>query len=279
MELAFNELSCQPYANDFTACYSRIEQFVKTYKAAEAHGFRGVRFQPSFDQIPLAENYSLADFCNDSHASTRTLVEIMLSIRRYPFIDDDSEEEKRYVQNNFFLLKNEERFQVYGLAVACLYQTAAIGFYSEIYRDTVLFSVKIEGDEEGCVSVISVSKPEHFEKKEFIDWKQQTSKIHLTECNTPASGKQISLRNDHGKDVLLNFSKRLVQSPYVVEIVNSLPYNSNEKKFIRKIKPDGLIEIVLINTDKGLGLAVKTTGRNYNETKAIAQILQEEFHR
>jgi hypothetical protein len=68
MELVFDELSCQPHANDFTACYSRIKQFVKTYKAAEIHGFKRIRFQEAFDQILLTEKYSLTDFCNDPRA-------------------------------------------------------------------------------------------------------------------------------------------------------------------------------------------------------------------
>jgi hypothetical protein len=34
----------------------------------------------------------------------------------------------------------------------------------------------------------------------------------------------------------------------------------------------------LTNTDKGLGLVVKSTGRNHKETEAIAKVLKEEFN-
>ncbi len=60
-------------------------------------------------------------------------------------------------------------------------------------------------------------------------------------------------------------------------IINSLPFNSYERKFIRKIREDGLIEIVLPWTDKGYGIVVKTTGRTIKETEMIGKIIMEEY--
>ena len=56
-----------------------------------------------------------------------------------------------------------------------------------------------------------------------------------------------------------------------------LPYNPYEQKFIKRVRENGLIEIVLPWTDKGYGMVVKTTGRNLRETKRIAEIIEEEF--
>ena len=69
-----------------------------------------------------------------------------------------------------------------------------------------------------------------------------------------------------------------VQSEYIIEVVNSLPFNPKETDFIHKIKSDGLIEIVLPWTDAGLGIVVRTTGHTYAETKKIAEILEEEYN-
>ena len=91
------------------------------------------------------------------------------------------------------------------------------------------------------------------------------------------SDKKIVLRNDHGKDVLEDFSKRLVRCPYLIGVVNSLPYNPHERKFIKRVKENGLIEIVLPWTDKGYGIVIKTTGRTIRETEKIAEIIEEEF--
>lgn len=76
---------------------------------------------------------------------------------------------------------------------------------------------------------------------------------------------------------MLDFSRRLVQSPYVVAVVNSLPYNPAAGNFIRRVHPDGKIELVLVWTDAGLGLVVQSTGRNLRETQAIAEILKDQF--
>jgi len=273
MELIFNELSVQPFAGDFTDCFERMKQFIKTYKDAELHGFKRVRFQQSFDNIMLQNNYTMCDFMNDSRS--RTFANILLGIYRYPFIDDNSDEEERYIQNNFFIFKNGKKIPVHGLAAVYLYQTIGIGFCSESFWNNIKFVLQIEGEENRIENVLSVSCPEHFKEQVFLDWKEQNTDIQLIKCDMP--DKKISVRDDHGKDVLLQFAKRLVKSPYVIEIVNSLPYNSNANNFIRKIKYNGLIEIVLTNTDRGLGLVVKTTGRNLTETKAIAKILQKEF--
>jgi hypothetical protein len=273
MELIFNELTCQPYAKDFTDCYSRVEQFVKTYRASECHGFSRIRFQLAFDQIFLEDGYTLNDFVQDPRV--RTFATIMFSIYRHPFIDDATKEEDQYIQNDFSILKEGNKLRVHGLAAAYLYQTIGIGFCSEPFWEMLLFSLQIEGSEEGCAEILAVSMPQHFENNVFLKWKEQNAEIRLIECEIPVASKRISLRNDHGKDVLQKFAERLVYSPYVVEILNSLPYNQHENKFIRNVKPGGLVEIVLTNTDEGFGLVVKTTGRNHRETEAIAKILDD----
>jgi hypothetical protein len=67
---------------------------------------------------------------------------------------------------------------------------------------------------------------------------------------------------------------KLVKSPYVIKVVNSLPFNPQKKHFINEIYPDGKVEIILTWTDEGFGLLVQTTGRNMQETKKIADIIE-----
>ncbi len=97
------------------------------------------------------------------------------------------------------------------------------------------------------------------------------------ESDLQIEDKKISLRDDHGIDVLMDFSKRLIRCPYVVGVINSLPFNSRERKFIKKIREEGLIEIVLPWTDKGYGVVVKTTGRTMKETEMIGRIITEKY--
>jgi|SRR5690554_197709 len=112
-------------------------------------------------------------------------------------------------------------------------------------------------------------------------WKiySENKDVILVENDTPPEKKQINLRDDGGKDILYKFSKKLVNSPYVVSIINSLPYNPHEKEFVKEVFKDGLIELVLTNDDRGIGLKVQTTGRNFRETKKIAHILEEKYYK
>ena len=99
----------------------------------------------------------------------------------------------------------------------------------------------------------------------------------LVESSLAVADKNISLRNDHGMDVLMDFSKRLLRCPYVIGIVNSLPFNPHERKFIKEVRNNGLIEIVLPWTDEGYGIVVRTTGRTIQETKRISEIIDERY--
>jgi putative CRISPR-associated protein (TIGR02619 family) len=89
--------------------------------------------------------------------------------------------------------------------------------------------------------------------------------------------KQIHLRDDHGKDILMDMAKRLRRSPYVTGITNSLPFNPKAKNPIRRVRADGLVELVLTKTDAGIGLCVQTTGRNLVEANTIALHLRDKF--
>lgn len=109
------------------------------------------------------------------------------------------------------------------------------------------------------------------------EWKNQQP-IHLFETTLKPEQKKISIRDDHGKDKLTEFAKKLVNSVYVIEVINSLPFNSKDTSFIKNISYDGKIELVLHKTDKGLGLVVQTTGRTKRETDKIAKILEKEYY-
>lgn len=273
-DMVFNELSIEPPAKDKTEGYARIAKFIETFKCGRQYGFNRVRFEDSFDQILLYPEYTLNNFCNEQ----RTLGILLRGLARYPFIDDDSEEEKRYIENCFVILKNGERLLSYGLAAAYLYTTLGIGFASDAFWEDFQHLLEIQGDDRKTATVYCVSTPDHFKNAAIEQWLESSRKIELVKCPLSTHDKHISLRDDHGKDILMQFSKKIVQSPYVVRIVNSLPFNPAERKFLKHIRANGIIEIVLTDTDRGLGLVVKTTGRNARETKRIAQILQEKYY-
>ncbi len=101
----------------------------------------------------------------------------------------------------------------------------------------------------------------------------------LEECQTAPADKKIHFREDYGTDILQRLAKKLVTSPYVCAVINSLPFNSRETKRIRPNQSfeNGQVEIVLVKTDAGIGMLLQTSGRNVAETSRIADLLAEKF--
>ncbi|HBB33999.1 MAG TPA: CRISPR-associated protein [Cyanobacteria bacterium UBA8803] len=108
--------------------------------------------------------------------------------------------------------------------------------------------------------------------------KQETAILSLIpKDKTDPERKPISLRDDHGQDILEAFAKKMRRSAYVKKIINSLPFNPAQTNPIRRTYPNGIVEFVLTWTDSGLGLCIQTTGRNLAETNSIALHLRKEF--
>lgn len=108
--------------------------------------------------------------------------------------------------------------------------------------------------------------------------KKETAILSLIpQDDTNPESKAINLRDDHGKDVLLAFGKKIRRSPYVTKIINSLPFNSKQINPIRRTFENGIVEFVLTWTHKGFGMCIQTTGRNLAETNSIALHLKNQF--
>jgi len=284
MDLIFNELSVSPLSGNKTMGFERVVLFLKTFKRSQDLSYNKIRFDVATGEDVLAKTrvtreYSLADyrgfFLQDRQ--NRRYGQLLLGLAKRPYIDDNSEEEGRYIQNTFKIKKDGQIIEPYGLAAAYIYSTIGIGFNSEPFWEVCKFELTIIGEGKGNAIVFCVSKPEHFEDRELNQFVENRLPVILMETSMLPENKRINLRDDHGKDVLREFSERLVRSPYITGIINSLPYNRFERNFIRKVFPNGNIEIVLTKTDKGLGVIVETTGRNKRETEEIAKILERNF--
>ena len=129
------------------------------------------------------------------------------------------------------------------------------------------------------VFATNIAAEEHFKEKKIKVFIESLGDVNLVECLTMPKDKSISLRDDHGKEKLLAFAKKLMNSKYVVSVINSLPFNPKAVNLIKEIYPDGKIELVLYWEDKGIGIIIQTTGKNYRETEAIAKELKKEYDR
>lgn len=275
MELIFNEQSAISPAKNLTDAYTAVKQYIQTYKEAEKHEFKKIRYEKPFDQITIAPNCTLTDFCNNP--AHRTLSNLLLGFARHPFIDDNTSEENRFIENNFFIEQNSRQISVEGLGVAYLYKSIAISFVFDPFWNQIKHRLYVTGKEAGEYDIIAISHPDHCNDADFLEHKDRWKPVKLVESKILPTNKRIHLRDDHGKDKLEAFAQRLCQSPYVEAILNSLPYNPHARDFIHSIEDNGRIEIVLVETDRGLGLILQSTGRNKRETESIANILKEQY--
>lgn len=257
MELFFNELSIKK--RDSINPES-IVMVAKVYKELLKYGVTTCRIAP--------DDYNRLLKMVSNGPDSINVRNFYFSFFRTPYESEEVEEcQDVYLEHNWTY--EEER--CFGFALAFLLGTAGFSLYSPEW-DIPFISLFKDLDPN---NVRNICIKEHVGL--HIPQIQKKNEIELLICNLQASEKKIVLRNDHGIDVLEGFSKRLVRCPYLVGIINSLPFNPYERKFIKKIREDGLIEIVLPCTDKGYGIVVKTTGRTIYETKKIAEILEEEF--
>lgn len=281
MELIFNELSLQPTASDPHSAQLLVEKIAQTYSKAKSQGFQKIRFHEVFEQIALTEGYTFSDWLNTT--SNRTLKDLLLAAKVYPFINEKDEwAETEYLKQRYFF-ENEfiERTEPQGLAAAIIYQTLSLSLLNHEYWQRVELPVSVSGEYlEGILiakRVFNVCETTSFENAVIQEFIGKITSPTLIATEIAPDQKTLHLRDDHGKDKLERFGKRLLQSQYVLSVINSLPFNPKATNLIRKTYPDGKIELVLYWEDKGYGLVIQTTGRNIHETNAIAEILVEDY--
>ena len=163
-------------------------------------------------------------------------------------------------------------------------EAECFGFAIAYLLDSICFSIDCRNWDVPSYSILKNDKAVNV--RSFSDvhtlsfhepWLLSLKSVELVPCLALPQDKSISLRDDHGKDVLMDFSKRLVNCEYVIEVLQSNPFKPHARRFIDGINRDGVIDIVLPWTDQGYGMAIKTTGRDLRETKAIADIILNKY--
>lgn len=283
-QLIFNELTLMPLCLDETEVHKRVTQYALTFQAAQNElGTKWVRCAEDLSSIKLSGDTNLMEFCAKYKREPGMVA--ILSSHRPPMIDDGDEEKvDAYIENSVSLSCDTDHKEVEGLTAAYVYDVPTIGMASSDFWSEVMHNVRVvsNGDELE-VSWPCLTAPEHLQSEQFKVWVQEHSEIELLATDLTYEEKvadlEANLRDDHGKDVLIEHAKRLLHSEYVVGILCSCQYDPNHRTYVKKISPDGLIDIVLFWDDRGLLMRIKTTGRNLPETAAIAALLQEKYSR
>lgn len=279
-ELFFNELSVSPHC-EVGELHSRVLRYAEVLKRCGELGYKKIRYENDFAAIMVSPEKSLASYCYENIRNTEynTSISLILSTRHHPYIDPDTEQEALYVENDYRVTVGDGYVSAYGLTSAFLSKSFSVGFQSSDEWNSCCFPVFVLGDGSlsNVGSVFCVSDLTHFDDNAFVNW--------YVDCHdvTYVKRKDDPYRHlsgdHHGKDILVRFTDKIMKEDFVVGIVNSLPFESRATKFVEKIGGDGIIYLRLIGTDKGLGVAVQTTGNCKIQTTYFAKILEEKYSR
>lgn len=282
MDIYLNELSFYPFTTNDTELIERLQLFVKQIK--NLHDILGsalqVRTDESIASIPVSDKSFLIDFLKRKRCS---FSDYLFQCFKRPYIPEGQQYNVliQKAQNSFaVILKDGKRKDCVGLGYAFLAESFSIGFYSETFWDKITHEI-IQVDEqlnENKFNVLCVSKLEHHTHSDFIDFIEKKSVSNIPISKLKPEKKAIpTFGNHHGNNQLKEFAKRLVDSPYVEQIISSEHFFRGYKSFIKEICPNGRILLVLTWFSEGYSLWVQTTGKNKPQTEAIAKILEKRY--
>lgn len=282
MELVFNEISFLPFTNNEVILKEQFINMLKLYdKTKEQYGYKHLIFPATTGEIKVTADKTFVQWAYSiPHQGDKNKVLSVPFVR--PFANEVLEEKVKELHKYYYT--NEEadikEKDCIGLPTAYFKKKIAISLASHKCWATskIVFKEIINDNlETKDVSVHNISDEAHLVESSIKDKLMYSGKLELQETELDTEKKKMSLSDDHGKDKLKAFSKKVLKSKYVVSVVNSLPFNPTDINLIRQIYADGKIELVLYWENAGYGIVIQTTGRNYRETEAIAEILKKKF--
>lgn len=256
MEIFLNELSV--YKRMFDN-YDNIVALAESYKELSRYNIKTC-YLSSNDYV------TFINLLKDDPLK-RNLLGFIYAFFHAPYEDnDDVNNDEIYISHSW----TYDGKKCFGLALSYIFDSLSLSINPEIWHENLMLY-----RDDSLLQVRNIASPKHVEYHK--NWIDSLTKVELVKHNLPWGKNRIHLREDHGYDVLMRFSEKIIYSPYVLKVIDSLEFHQHCKKFIYKVKSSGIIELVLYWTDPGYGIAVQTTGRNLRETEEIAKILREEF--
>lgn len=277
----FNDLSINPLCETDQEVDQRIGDFVKILKFCGVFlGYKKVRFDKPAKEIELKKDYYLRDYFAKYITGNNFRDLLVLNMLQPPCIEDDSEEEIKYATHTTKLKRDGKDIDAYGFACAYYSTGFVVGFASDdFWKNNTSFTVSVTEDESGKSrehSVFCISQVEQFNTCGFISWAINNLPLSFRSSGLEYAAKKVSLRDDHGKDVLLEFSKKIKKEPYIIEVVNSLPFKRDTQKKTNWVG-DGIIEVRLLGVKYKIGIAVRTTARNEIEGAYLAADIEKKY--
>lgn len=288
IEPTFNELTFRPLCKTDEEVEFRLNNFVSLLAKLKEYGINRVRIEETFSQIPLKDGLSLYDvFSQDiksANSAKRNRGLLLAGTLRQPAVTEDIEP-KFYGDedlNRCVCTSVEPEQDCIGLYVADILKSFSVGF-AQSWLDTnqkkkceIRILHKDESkNKSSAVFCMTTADDENHEM--FIELMSSQDDLPVEQNNDNPEGKVNRFPQHHGRDECLEFAKQIAKSKYVSKVLNSINQKAGQKDFIHKIHDDGLIEIRMTWTGRGLGIVVATTGKNKAQTTWIAKHLEKNY--
>ena len=164
-------------------------------------------------------------------------------------------------------------------------RTLAVGFYSSPRWGRACYRIRQLSLESGETEIeaICVTKKVHLEE---VKVRSRIASLRDFEhvdipapCAKAPSEKHIKVQMHDGKDVVLAFAEKLCRHELVQGVIDTIAFDSTTSRFVIKYYEDGVVDLRMHWTPKGFGLKVQTTARGLEQTRLVAEILEEAFDR
>lgn len=280
IEAAFNELTAVPYCTTDNEVESRLATFADVLNELTKLGVKNVRYEDSFADISLKENYSLADYCKKcSTSDQRNRRDLLYSKMRRPYLTEDKENLVYKYSDCKYLHSDGTQKDCLGLYIAYVTDSFTVGFDQSGCEDKCPEICKLQiVQNDGTIAehtVCCLTRPEHINLDEFV--KLMARQDDLVVPKYIGDGKKIHLPSHHGLAECKQHAQQLIGCEYIKEVLNSIDFNPSEKQYIHTVRNNNIIEIRLTWTKEGYGLCVSTTATNMAQNYWIARFLEEKY--
>lgn len=279
MKITFNEVSFRPYSDSSAVLAQKFNVLLCTYrKLKEQYGVKHLIFPADLSQANVLQDKTFYEWLSNLRGTQKSQI---LSVIKRPY--SDKVEEDLTEVNALFSFENTdleiEETTCIGLELADRMETSTISMDTDAFwRNTTLSIYSTDFDTEKRTQRVNI--PNCCLEELPVDtaqWFENHADVQLLPSDIEPRDKPIHLSDDHGKDILLAFSKKIINSEYVCSVINSLEFHPTGRQLVKKCYPDGRIELVLYWTDPGYGIVVQTTGNNLRETEEIAEKIRLKF--
>lgn len=270
----FNELSFEDFSQNHDLI-TVFNEYVKTINALKESGFKKILYAEGLMNPTTALGSQIQALASSNFG--RQIRQAILSSAKHPYIESDSEEEKRYIEEYYEIDVDGNWMEGDGFSSAFINDTVTVSLNTHDKWTKTLFDIRRKGEEDNCGQVINVASNDTADSQELKDFITARKELILEKCPMAPEKKKKSFRKDHGIDKLTDVWNRIRNCEYVVSVINSLEFNSYGTKYIEKCFPDGIIYIRLIDSEKGYGMAIQTTGKDIRATEAIGEILAKKY--